>query len=101
MKCNQCGAEAPSEAAFCPKCGAQLGRVGTSDDPPVGATKIRPSGPPGTAHDVSEQDLWIGAYSPKAMTGAFIGAALLVIAGAVGASFTGPAGWTALGIGAI
>jgi membrane protein YdbS with pleckstrin-like domain len=101
MRCNQCGAEAPAQAAFCPQCGAQLGRAGTDVGRSAGVAKIRPSGPPGTAHDVSEQDLWSGAYSPKAMAGAFICATLLAIAGMVAASFAGPAGWTAVAIGAL
>ena len=28
MICNKCGADAPEKAAFCPQCGAQLGRAG-------------------------------------------------------------------------
>ena len=35
------------------------------------------------------------------MTGAYIGAALLAIVGMVVASFAGPAGWTAVGVGAL
>jgi len=45
--------------------------------------------------------LWSGGYSPKAMTGPFVGAALLVVAGMIGSSFAGPAGWTAVAVGAV
>jgi membrane protein YdbS with pleckstrin-like domain len=101
MKCTQCGAVAPAKAAFCPQCGAQLGRAGTDGGRPTGAAKIRPSGPPGTAHDVSEQDLWTGRYSPKAMTAPFLGALLLAIIGFVGASYVDPRAWMAVAVGAV
>lgn len=97
MTCNQCGAAAPPGAVFCPQCGAQIAAEVRS----ARAAKVRPSGPPGTAHDVSETDLWSGGYSPKAMTGPFVGAALLVVAGMIGSSFAGPAGWTAVAVGAV
>ena len=35
------------------------------------------------------------------MTGPFIGAALLTVIGMIAASFAGPAGWIAVGIGAV
>ena len=35
------------------------------------------------------------------MTSAFVGAALLTVVGMIVASFAGPAGWTAVGVGAI
>lgn len=101
MKCNQCGANAPTKAAFCPQCGAQLSRASADGDRSASAAKIRPSGPPGTAHDVSEQDLWTGRYSPKAMTGPFLGALLLAIACFVGASYVDPKAWIAVAIGVV
>jgi len=54
-----------------------------------------------TPHNLPEEELWTGSYSPKAMIGTFVGAALLVILGAVAASFAGPIGWTVVGIGAL
>ena len=101
MKCSQCGAMAPAKATFCPQCGAQLSRASADSGRPAGAAKIRPSGPPGTAHDVSEQDLWTGRYSPKAMTGPFLCAVLLAIACFVGASYVDPKAWIAVAIGAV
>jgi membrane protein YdbS with pleckstrin-like domain len=101
MKCNQCGAEAPPQAMFCPQCGAQLTSASADDAPSVGAAKIRPSGPPGTAHDVSEQELWSGAYSPKAMAGAFICVTVLLIAGLVVAYLTWPDAMLSVGIAAL
>lgn len=102
MTCNQCGAEAPAQAAFCPQCGAQVGKPasGGGNRPPAGA-RLQSGVTQGASRDVPENDLWGGAFSPKAMTPAFIGAALLTIIGMIGASFAGPAGWVAVGIGAI
>lgn len=97
MICNKCGADAPEKAAFCPQCGAQLG--GASGSQPAKAARIEPAG--GRAADVPEEEIWTGAYSPKAMTSAFVGAALLAIIGMVVASFFGPAGWAAVGVGAL
>lgn len=101
MKCSQCGAAAPGKAAFCPQCGAKLSRTNADVERPAGAGKIRPSGPPGTAHDVSEQDLWTGRYSPKAMTGPFFGSLVLAIACLIGASYVAPDAWMAVAVGAI
>jgi uncharacterized membrane protein YdbT with pleckstrin-like domain len=41
----------------------------------------------------AEEDLWIGSYSPKAMFGSFLAAAVLTALGAIAAAFTGPIGW--------
>lgn len=100
MICNKCGADTPEKAAFCPQCGAQLGRAGgASESRPAKGARIEPAS--GRLADVSEEELWTGAYSPKAMSSAFVGAALLTIVGMIFASFAGPAGWAAVGVGAI
>jgi membrane protein YdbS with pleckstrin-like domain len=48
-------------------------------------------------HDLPEEELWTGGYSSKAMTGAFIGAAILSIAAFVAGSFFPPIGWMVAG----
>jgi membrane protein YdbS with pleckstrin-like domain len=101
MKCTQCGAAVPANAAFCPQCGAHLSRAPADGDRPAAAAKIRPSGPPGTAHDVSEQDLWTGRYSPKAMTGPFLGALLLAAICFVVGSYVDSRAWMAVAVGAV
>jgi len=100
MKCQQCGAEVPGDAAFCPQCGSQLGPGGVSVGRPPKAERLQAGVAQGTARDVPEEELWAGGFSPKAMTPAFVIAGLLTIAGIVIASFAGPFGWTAVGIGA-
>jgi membrane protein YdbS with pleckstrin-like domain len=104
MNCTQCGAEAPAGAAFCPQCGAQLdaARAGNPTRA-VAASRLQSAVPQGAARDVPEQELWSGAYSPKAMTGWFIVAALVCALGiaAVVYADAGPTGWAAVGIAAL
>ena len=102
MFCNKCGAEAPDKAAFCPQCGAQLSRAGKSADDSRSpkSARLRPSTSRGAAAETPEEELWTGTFSPKGMAASFVWAALLTVLGMIGASFAGPAGWTAVGIGA-
>jgi len=88
MKCNQCGAEAPAGAAFCSQCGAQL--RATASERNLGAARVQGKAAPASS---PEKDLWTGAYSPKAMTGQFIGAGIIAILALVGGSFLPPFGW--------
>ncbi len=100
MFCDQCGADAPEKAAFCPQCGAQLGRVGRSNDDsrPAKSVRLRPAN--GRGAEAPEEELWTGTFSPKAMATSFVSVGLLMIVGMIVASFVGPAGWTAVAIGA-
>src|SRR5262245_38155939 len=92
MHCTQCGVEAPAGAAFCPNCGTQL-KAGRAAAP----ARMQPGATRGAAANEPERELWKGAYSPKAMTGSFIGAGLVTIIGLVGASFAGPPGLMIVG----
>jgi membrane protein YdbS with pleckstrin-like domain len=99
MICPKCGANTPDTAAFCPQCGAQLGNaVGASGSRPAKAARIEPAGGRPVA-DVPEEELWSGAYSPKAMTGWYIVALVLGVIGMVVASNVDPNAWTAVAIG--
>ena len=104
MKCPVCNTEAPNEARFCQHCGAKLeldgGAVpagasgpsapsgGTLDVPPVVGPSLTGRR---RATDVPEETLWEGSYSPKAMLGSVVLAAvislLLVVAAAVWSSY--------------
>ena len=99
MFCNQCGAETPDKAAFCPQCGAPQRRTGgaRSDARPTKSARLRSET---AAAETPEEELWTGTFSPKGMAASFVWAALLTVLGMVVASFAGPAGWTAVGIGA-
>ncbi len=95
MHCNACGKEVPEGSSFCPQCGAPLAHDGIA--PP----RMQAGGAHGSARDVPEDELWSGTYSPKAMAGHFVGAAILLALGMIAASFAGPIGWLIVGIGAV
>ena len=82
MTCNQCGAQAPAQAAFCPNCGAKLESAAGANQA-AGAARLQGGVAQGTSRDVPEEELWSGAYSPKAMTSAFIGVGLLTVLGII------------------
>jgi membrane protein YdbS with pleckstrin-like domain len=99
MICPKCGADTPEKATFCPQCGAQLGSAAAaSGSRPVKAARIEPAGGRPVA-DVPEEELWAGAYSPKAMTGWYIVAIVLGVVGMVVASYVDPNAWTVVAIG--
>ena len=85
MHCPTCGADIPPGAAFCPGCGHRLDDM-SAGAPPVDEASTHPADQlrQKTAavrdpNDIHEQELWRGSYSPKAMTGTIIGAALLTL----------------------
>ena len=96
MNCSQCGTEVPAGSAFCSQCGAQLTGGAAARQP--AAAKMQPGAAAGNSKDVPEEDLWSGAYSPKAMTGPFVGATLFAVAAVVVGSLVPPFGW-AVGLG--
>jgi uncharacterized membrane protein YdbT with pleckstrin-like domain len=87
MLCPACQSEIPASASFCPKCGQRVGQV----DPPAAGGTATPS--PGqalratqtakAAEGDSEQALWQGSYSPKAMIGTWVLAGLATLAAIV------------------
>ena len=114
MNCPTCGTNVPDNSAFCPQCGARLragvgGGTSAAAEPkavpatdaaraPVGkaaaAAALRPS-----RGDVTEEELWAGGYSPKAMYGPWIAAALATIAGLVAVLvWSETIGWAVFGI---
>ncbi len=110
MKCTTCNATVADGAVFCPQCGAsaQSRRDGPAArfanrrshqqaaEPTQGLRS--PGNPAGgrAARDVPEEELWQGGYSPKAMYGAWIGAAVATVAGLVAVLmfFNNAMGWT-------
>src|SRR4051812_21272675 len=99
MTCSQCGAEAPANAAFCPKCGAQLGRAAAAvAQPPV--ARMQASAAQSTARDVPEEELWSGSYSPKAMTGWYILLGVVAIVAIIATYNLDPNAWIAVAISA-
>ena len=87
MHCTACGKEAPEGSSFCPQCGTHLAH----DE--IAPPRIQAGGAHGSSRDVPEDELWAGTYSPKAMAGWFVGAAIVsLLAFAVGTFFP-PFGW--------
>ncbi len=118
MRCPDCTTEVPDNATFCPQCGTRLAESGGAAGSPAQKTaSAPPPGPPpasrspserlqsvaagrGGREDVPEQDLWIGGYSPKAMYGSWIGAAVATFAAVVVVAVWQNTGfaWTVVGI---
>jgi hypothetical protein len=96
MKCGQCGGEVPAASAFCPHCGAQLAVAAAgarSEGRDAAVSKLRP----GSGNQPTEEDLWSGTYSPKAMVGPAFGLGIITVIGLVAAILLGGAGlivWT-------
>jgi uncharacterized membrane protein YdbT with pleckstrin-like domain len=72
----------------------------TADAPTV-ATKMKAAITRNPGNQPTEDDLWVGTYSAKAMAGPAIGLGILTIIAIIVASFFGPIGWTVAGIGAL
>lgn len=101
MKCRECDRDVPAESAFCPNCGAQLnGDDGGGDDhraQHAGVGRLQGGGAHGPRPDVPEDELWEGAYSPKAMAGPMVGLAILTALGLIVGTFVPPFGWMVAG----
>lgn len=87
MQCPQCGRELPEDSQFCPHCGERL-RAAPIAAAPTAAEVLHPT----VASQRVEQDpthfggaappeeqLWSGRYSPKAMFGTLVGAAIISV----------------------
>src|SRR6476620_9662141 len=98
MTCSQCGAEAPANAAFCPKCGVQLGRAAAGGVPPAPAARMQANVAQGAARDVPEEEVWSGSYSPKAMTGWYILIGIVAIVAIILTYNIDPNAWIAVAV---
>jgi membrane protein YdbS with pleckstrin-like domain len=101
MHCNQCGRDIPEGSVFCPQCGGRLAGGGqpTGNDAPsapaatnldAAAERLRTND--GHAHPTPEEELWAETFSPKAMIGTALLAAVLTVVAGIAASFAGPVG---------
>ncbi|MGD9633647.1 MAG: PH domain-containing protein [Pirellulales bacterium] len=103
MQCKKCGATAPAESAFCPKCGAPLnGAAATAapGDAPSGTQRVVTAAR-GRGGSPTEEDIWSGAYSAKAMAGTFMLAGALTLLAAIFSIFAGPPAWAAFLVGVV
>jgi membrane protein YdbS with pleckstrin-like domain len=80
MKCPQCGVEAPTSAAFCAGCGADLAAAASRTPQQRLSPGVRSADP-----EDPEEVLWEGRFSKLAMIGSWIAAtvltAVVVVAG--------------------
>src|SRR5689334_15227901 len=85
MNCPACKAENAPDALFCSKCGQRLAEV----EMPVAAPGVeRMKRAPMAAEP--ETKLWSGGFSPKAMIGYWVLAAVLTVGGVIACLFLGP-----------
>jgi membrane protein YdbS with pleckstrin-like domain len=120
MKCQVCHAEAAPGALFCPHCGAKLAPSsagGPSQSPPATAPPTDAAPPlaadsdPGAGPgygvrrraitDVPEETLWEGSYSPKAMLGSVVAAAIGSVVLVVAALLLPTGAWQVVPLGLI
>jgi uncharacterized membrane protein YdbT with pleckstrin-like domain len=76
----------PDDALFCNKCGQRL-----QDSTPAPASPAEQFKKRGPSPDEPETKLWYGGFSPKAMIGYWIFAAVMTVIGCVAAVFATPA----------
>ena len=73
MLCPACSTEVGADSVFCPKCGHRLSEPAAAKTP---AEKLRGAGAAGVE---AERQLWRGSFSPKAMYGHWLLAAVVTI----------------------
>jgi hypothetical protein len=108
MTCESCGATVTEGSAFCPRCGAQLNdgeapAVDSAvDEKRSPAAKImRAAGARSAGKTPTEEELWTGTYSPKAMIDRVIGLGVLTVAALVIAGIAFPPSLIFVGLGAV
>jgi membrane protein YdbS with pleckstrin-like domain len=108
MNCESCGAKVAEDAAFCPRCGAQLnnGEAGSPESAideqrAPGAQRLQPAGNRSSGNPPAEEELWTGTYSPKAMVGPAILLAVVTVIAVVVAALIAPPALIFVGIGAL
>jgi membrane protein YdbS with pleckstrin-like domain len=107
MTCESCGAKVAEDSAFCPKCGAQL-ENGAASSPQAAeaqrasaASKMRPAASRAKGSQPTEEELWTGTYSPKAMVGPAAGLGVLTVVALVVGGIAFPPALIFVGIGAV
>ena len=88
-----------TDRCFCPQCGQRLADGAAASTDPDAAADERQRTNDGHAHPTPEDELWTGAYSPRAMIGPALALAALTILCGIAASFAGPIGWLVWGVG--
>ncbi len=101
MQCTKCGRDAPAESVFCSFCGTQLvGPTFAIEESNFTPQSLK-STVEGRGAAPREEELWAGTYSPKAMMGTMLAAAIITLVGLVVAMIGGPLAWMAFVVGAL
>ncbi|HEX2473562.1 MAG TPA: PH domain-containing protein [Lacipirellulaceae bacterium] len=108
MTCESCGAKVTEDSAFCPRCGAPL-EEGAAPSPQgaideeraPGTKRMRAAGARAAGNPPSEEDLWTGTYSPKAMVGPAVALGILTVVALVVAGIAFPPALIFVGLGAV
>ncbi|MBI2824207.1 MAG: PH domain-containing protein [Planctomycetia bacterium] len=91
MKCPDCGHDAPPHSVYCPRCGrrfdadpasassASTGTSAVAGPSPVEALDAKQRLAAAATGAYTEEDLWEGTYSPKAMIGTWFVAIVITI----------------------
>jgi membrane protein YdbS with pleckstrin-like domain len=83
MKCQQCGAEAPEKATFCPACGKPVARqVAGGDAPPqptTGKQAFTSAVTRRAGDDDPDNPIWQGSFSKLAMIGSWVTAGVVTL----------------------
>lgn len=99
MICANCSTNVPAGSSYCPKCGQALSENAKSLPGQSPAAQLRERiAEAATAND-TEQELWHGGYSPKAMIGYWLLAGVVTIAAIVVSVIVPlPVVWLAAGV---
>jgi len=108
MNCKSCGAKVADDSTFCPRCGAQLNDGETEpagesfdDSRSPGTQQLRPAAGRSRGNPPTEEELWSGTYSPRAMIGPAIGLGVLTVVALVAAGLAFPPALIFVGLGAL
>lgn len=102
MHCPACGATVMEEAKFCHQCGQALSGLAASGEQPPAEPPRAPAAPQTETVLPGDDELWSGSFSPRAMIGAWVGAAAFTIAALIVLMFFGQDMlWWLIGLGVV